>query len=106
MNAAQALSQDEQCAQLDQLPTRVSVAEIVSSRYPNHQRPLSWDKRVEGIDVIRTDDGRLLRLLSDGGQSPPAKGWGLVISEGDAEHGYRWTLYSMPKGSEQRSYGW
>ncbi len=78
-------------------PFRVQVESIVSSRYPGHERPLSWDERREGVDVVKTSDQKTLRLLSDGGQSPPQPGWIILISGGDESTGYRWTLYSMPK---------
>jgi hypothetical protein len=89
---------------LEALPARVDVAQIVSSRYPapaasQPKRPLSWDERMEGVDVILTTDGRRLKLLSDGQQSPPLPGWGIVINGGDASSGYRWTLYALGKGA-------
>lgn len=93
---------------LEALPARVDVAEIVSSRYPventganaaQPKRPLSWDERVEGVDVVVTKGGHRLKLWSDGQQSPPLAGWGLVINGGDAVNGYRWTLYALGKGS-------
>jgi len=76
------------------------VAELVSSRYgvsdaPTSARPMSWDDRVAGFDVIRTTDGHTLKLASDGQQSPPDKGWIILLSAGDLEQGYRWTLYGL-----------
>ena len=81
------------------LPIRVQVAEQIASRYstsPVAGRPVSWDDRFPGIDVVRTEDGRTLRLASDGQQSCPASGWVILLSDGDAERGYRWTLYGLP----------
>ena len=78
------------------LPVAVKVAELISSRYAQHTRPLSWDERREGIDIVRTESGLQLPLLSDGGQSPPEKGWELVLTEGDSRAGYRWTLFGLP----------
>lgn len=80
-----------------ELPQSVQVESIVSSRYVGHERPLSWDERREGVDVVRTADQRTLRLLSDGGQSPPQPGWTIIISDGNENSGYKWTLYSMPQ---------
>ena len=86
-------------------PQRVAVARRISSRYdglyrdgrlPEGARPLSWDSRCSGLDVIVTEDGRELKLLSDGGQSPPCPGWMLVLRGGDEESGFAWTLYGMP----------
>ncbi len=74
---------------------RVRVASVISSRYPDGFRPLSWDERRAGIDVIRTSEGKELRLQSDGGQSAPKVGWEIVLSDGDAHAGYRWTLYGI-----------
>jgi len=82
-------------AVLEHLPARIVVSQIVSSRYPNHVRPKSWDERGEGIDVVRSDEGKLIRLFSDGGQTPPWPGSTIVIMRGDSL-GYRWTLYGLP----------
>ena len=74
---------------------RVRVASIISSRYPDGFRPASWDERRDGVDLVRTIDGKELRLMSDGGQSPPKPGWEILLTEGDAHHGFRWTLYGI-----------
>ena len=74
----------------------VVVKEIVSGRYGSLPgRPLSWDERREGIDIVRDSAGRLHRLFSDGGQSTPQPGWKLLLRDGDARAGFRWTLYGM-----------
>lgn len=77
----------------------IRIQSIVSSRYPNHERPVNWDRRVSGIDVVLTNDGRTVRLLSDGSQSPPKPGWGIILRDGDGEGAYRWTLYAVPRGA-------
>jgi hypothetical protein len=77
------------------IPCRIKVQELLSSRYEDGKRPLNWDKRKAGIDTVRTADGLVLKLESDGGQSPPQKDWTLLLSRGDAENGYIWTLYGM-----------
>lgn len=79
------------------LPERVTVTAIVSSRYRGHVRPQSWDDRKAGVDTIQTSDGRTLKLQSDGQQSPPQVGWVILLSGGDDISGYLWTLYAMPK---------
>ena len=78
-------------------PTRLTVSSLESSRYGEENRPASWNDRFAGVDVIKTDDGETLRLLSDGGQSPPRKGWTIMILGGSADEGYRWTLYGLPR---------
>ncbi len=78
------------------LPRRIRVQEVLDARYPDRQRPLSWDLRKNGIDRIRTAEGESLNLLSDGGQSVPKPGWVLLLTDGDAAIGYRWTLYGLP----------
>jgi hypothetical protein len=85
----------------ESLPVRVDVVEVLSSRYQTrgHERPLSWDERCEGLDVVLTADGLTLPLHSDGQQSVPKRGWGLMIVSGDSSEGYRWTLYSLPQGA-------
>lgn len=80
---------------LGKLPVRLRVGELVSSRYSNGNRPLNWDQRVSGEDLIKTDDGRVVKLQSDGGQSPPKKDWEILITGGDAQTGYGWTLYAI-----------
>ncbi len=95
----------------EKLPATIRVNELLSSRYDalyatgeleRGSRPFSWDDRTEGIDVVRCEDGREIRLLSDGGQSPPHPGWVLVLRGGDADAGYSWTLYGMPSQAEMR----
>lgn len=79
------------------IPHRVRVAEIVSSRYPDNRRPFSWDQRREGIDIIRTADGSLLNLMSDGGQSPPQNGWEIMLTRPVEGNAFAWTLYGLPR---------
>lgn len=86
-------------ASLSRLPARIAVAELVDSRYVDGKRPEQWEKRLEGIDLIKSEEGAVLKLWSDGGQSPPQAGWGIVLVSGDATRGYNWTLYSLPKGA-------
>lgn len=83
------------------VPCRIDVADVLSSRYERsaNERPLYWDERVDGVDVVVTVEGQTLKLRSDGQQSPPKHGWGLIVTGGDAETGYLWTLYSLPKGA-------
>lgn len=81
---------------IESLPRRVLVQEIVKSRYARDSRPASWDERVAGTDVVRTSEGLVLQLTSDGQQSPPQPGWEILLRDGDAE-GYSWTLYGMPR---------
>ena len=85
---------------LDELPCRVVVSELVAGRYKGMegslQRPLSWDERHSGIDIILTEAGMQLKLLSTGQQSSPVPGWKLLITGGSSDSGYTWTLYGMP----------
>ena len=76
-------------------PDRVIVDDLLSSRYPEGVRPASWDQRKEGVDVIRTADGKIFRLFGDGGQSPPKRGWVIMIEGGEPKTGYTWTLYGL-----------
>lgn len=76
-------------------PLKVSVCKLVSSRYPDHERPESWDERRAGVDVVETLDGKVLKLWSDGQQSPPKEGWELMVTAPADEGAYRWTLYGM-----------
>ncbi len=87
---------------VDTLPILLKVDSLIESRYSNNERPLSWDNRKSGVDVILTPDGKKLKLQSDGGQSPPKRGWSLLLTNGDPKNGYAWTLYSMPKSSADK----
>ena len=83
-------------ATIEKTPLRLEINELVESRYAHGERPLSWDERAAGIDIVRTTEGRCIKLFSDGGQSPPKKGWVIMITGGSAEQGYHWTLYGLP----------
>lgn len=83
------------------LPARIQVAELVSSRYVETagslpERPMSWDERKEGTDLIRTTSGETVRLYSSAMQSPPKPGWVVLITGGSGDTGYTWTLYGIP----------
>jgi hypothetical protein len=72
------------------------VAEILKGRYAPGSRPLSWDERIEDFEVIKTGEGETLTLLSGGGQSTPASGWELLLTdEVIGGQGFRWTLYGV-----------
>lgn len=77
---------------------RVVVKEVLKARYP--ERPRNWNERSAGIDIIKTEQGDTLELLSDGQQSPPKKGWVIMLREVDKEGRFTWTLYGIPKGAE------
>ena len=85
---------------LDRLPSRIKVVGNVASRYPDHERPSSWDERVAGSDVVLDSESRRIHLLSDGGQSPPKPGWEILVTGGSVQSGYSWTLYSIPHKGE------
>jgi hypothetical protein len=79
-------------------PHRIEVLRLVESRYGSgdwHERPTSWDERVGGIDICESVEGDTLRLLSSPMQSPPKSGWILMLTGGDSNQGYSWTLYGM-----------
>ena len=89
-----------------QHPRRVKVAKIIQSRYEPGKRPVSWDKRLEGIEQIKTADGEVIALFSGGSQSTPAPGWELLLTQGieldltTGDHaniacGTAWTLYGL-----------
>jgi hypothetical protein len=92
---------------LDELPCCVVVSELIAGRYKGMegslQRPLSWDERQSGNDIILTEDGMQLKLLSTGQQSSPVPGWKLLITGGSSDSGYTWTLYGMPATDIARS---
>ena len=86
------------------IPSRIKVRQVLESRYNLQDydnkdlvRPLSWDQRISGVDVVETSDNQTLRLNSNGAQPVPQSGWDLLIYQGDADTGYQWTLYGMEK---------
>jgi hypothetical protein len=74
---------------------RLRVSEMLCSRYAGGERPLSWDDRKEGIDVVRAITGEEVRLKSTSMQSPPKPGWVILLTGGNASEGYSWTLYGI-----------
>lgn len=86
-------------ASFQSLPVSIEVDQLVSARYPDGKRPPSWDNRKQGLDVVKTVDGQLVQLLSNGGQTPPQKNWKLVLTGGDVSNGYTWTLYGIQKAA-------
>lgn len=74
---------------------RLSVSELLCSRYAGGERPLSWDDRKEGVDVVRAVTGEEVRLKSTSMQSPPKPGWVILLTGGDDVAGYSWTLYGI-----------
>ena len=81
-------------------PFRILVSKVISSRYDDLKgggRPDNWDLRRSGVDIIQSAAGESLKLSCDGGQSTPHPGWVIMVTGGDSEKGYRWTLYGTPK---------
>jgi hypothetical protein len=78
---------------------RVRVGRVVESRYSGGFRPLSWDNRGAGIDIVESIEGEVFRLSSSGQQSCPQPGWEIVLTSGDGEQGYAWTLYGLAPGA-------
>lgn len=77
---------------------KVCVIGVVSSRYGRFsggKRPLRWDDRVEGREVVKVDDGHEVTLISSAMQSTPKPGWILVLTGGSEREGYTWTLYGI-----------
>jgi hypothetical protein len=80
------------------LHAKVRVVEVVSSRYGSQdggERPLLWDERREGVDVVTIGGGETITLKSSAMQSTPKLGWILVLTGGSHNTGYTWTLYGI-----------
>ncbi len=93
------------------LPARVKVTEVISGRYSTEveqavvkdsqwfvadlNRPLNWDDRKAGTDIVKLDDGSEIKLNSSGMQSVPKPGWVLLLTSGDEVSGFKWTLYGI-----------
>lgn len=82
---------------LERTPAKLNVTELLHSRYTGGRRPASWDLRRDGNDFVRSDDGKVIKLWSDGGQTPPKAGSVLMITGGDDQAGYSWTLYGIAR---------
>lgn len=81
------------------LNAKVCVAEVLSSRYgavSGGERPLVWEERRAGTDVVRLEGGKTIPLISSAMQSTPKPGWILVLTGGSLNEGYTWTLYGIP----------
>lgn len=88
------------------VPCTVQVCEVVTNRYGTApvqgeaeyalNRPLAWEARREGVDVVTTVCGQTIALRSGGGQSVPQAGWKVYLTGGSATEGYTWTLYGIP----------
>jgi hypothetical protein len=77
---------------------KVCILEVVSSRYGaarGGERPLLWDERQEGNDVVRIEGGETITLKSSAMQSTPKPGWIVVLTGGSQHEGYTWTLYGI-----------
>ena len=79
-------------------PKKIAVARLISARYIG-ERPLNWDERFGGVDVIETTEGEKLTLASSGQQSSPQPGWTLMITGEKSGVGLTWTLYGIPKAA-------
>lgn len=79
------------------LPRRITVAEILDGRYTPGQRPMSWDERASGLEQLTTTEGETITIFSSGGQSTPAPGWELLLTEfaQDSPESFNWTLYGI-----------
>ena len=85
-------------AATDALPKRVVVSRVLSGRYKPGSRPVSWDKRKDGIESVVTSTGETIRLLSNGGQSTPSENWELFLTDENLDSegtSYSWTLYGI-----------
>jgi hypothetical protein len=79
-------------------PCRIQVQRLVSSRYSGQShidRPQDWEARRAGPDEVEIVGGAIVRLSSSPMQSPPKPGWILMITGGDADSGFAWTLYGL-----------
>ena len=94
------LAPDECTASAFSLPHRIEVADVISSRYGevfSESRPAGWDERFSGMDIVRTVAGEEVALQSSAMQSVPKVGWVLMLTGGDRQVGYEWTLYGISR---------
>ncbi len=82
------------------LPQKITVSKLVSGRYGTEPKPLSWDERISGVDVVLDSDGLEFQLDSSGDQGSPVEGWEVVLTgEGTSAGTYKWTLYGISNPS-------
>ena len=95
------------------LPLKITVNSVQSSRYSldeniqsnmHGKKPLGWNERVDGNDIVNASisgdedkTGMNIKLYSDGGQSVPAPGWILMLTSGNQDSGFEWTLYGFER---------
>jgi len=73
---------------------RIVVTKVIKGRYAPGVKPLSWDQRAPGVDIVETREGRVVELSSKGGQSTPGIGWELMLQSASPT-GVEWTLYGI-----------
>lgn len=89
------------------IPRRIKVATVIRSRYEPGERPVQWGDREAGEEEIQTDSGERIFLWSSGGQSSPAPGWELLLTEAhrsgttDQPDLYGWTLYGIASSDSE-----
>ena len=74
------------------------MVRVLSGRYPAGERPLDWEKRRAGEEIIATVSGEEIRLYSSAMQSTPAPGWQVLLTADAADSEaapLRWTLYGI-----------
>ena len=89
------------------LPRRITVKSVISSRYEPGERPSNWGEREEGIEVITTEDSEnkgseTLSIFSNGGQSSPAPGWEILLNKA-IDDAFTWTLYALKPTTKDTS---
>ena len=83
---------------------RITVSEILSSRYEPGKKPHSWDKRLDGFDIVKTTEDEIIALDSKGAQSSPDQGWNILLSKDNGQKEiekfgllscFAWRLYGL-----------
>jgi hypothetical protein len=78
-------------------PVRKKVSSVISGRYESGKKPVAWDERISGLDIILDQSGEEVILYSSGDQCTPAPGWELLLTGGSDQGGSIWTLYGITK---------
>ncbi len=77
------------------LPVRKRISKVLSGRYAPGKKPVSWDERIQGVDICIDSDGSELRLFSSGDQSTPDCGWEIMLTDVNDDGHFSWTLYGV-----------
>jgi hypothetical protein len=79
------------------VPSRIRIEKLLNGRYQAGTKPVSWDERIQGVDICIDSEGSEIHLQSSGDQSTPAPGWELLLTDVNDKGEFSWTLYGVSR---------